>query len=124
MLKINQKSYQKMIEEDVQWLLDRTEDDLERRHIIDLLYDSIRVYYSDPQLTIESQDKHISVLKYERRSFARDLANIPPIEAVCDPCLCCPSCLKRYKCGDKLTHYKGCVKDEAEKFMQSKEGDG
>ena len=43
--KVNKETYEKLIVEDIKWLLAGTEDCLERKHIIDVLNASIDIYY-------------------------------------------------------------------------------
>lgn len=42
---LTRDAYEKLIEEDIQWLLDNTERTLERSHIIDVLNGSADRYY-------------------------------------------------------------------------------
>lgn len=43
--RINKKSYEELINQDVEWLMKNTNHSLEREHIIDILKDSIYYYY-------------------------------------------------------------------------------
>lgn len=42
---INKKCYKKIIQEDIDWLEENTNDCLDRRHIIFVLKDSVEYYY-------------------------------------------------------------------------------
>jgi len=47
-MQINKSAYEKLIKEDIEWLLSNTKDSLERRHIVEVLnYSPERLYASD-----------------------------------------------------------------------------
>ena len=46
-MRLNMEAYAKMIREDVEWLKKHAPHDLERSHIIGVLWDSIRMKYAD-----------------------------------------------------------------------------
>ena len=43
-MRMNQQAYEKLIKEDIGWLLQNTNDTLERQHIIQILKNSIDIY--------------------------------------------------------------------------------
>ena len=46
-IQINKSAYEKLIKEDIEWLLSNTKDSLERRHIVEVLnYSPERLYAS------------------------------------------------------------------------------
>jgi len=45
--RLTQDAYRKLIHEDIRWLVDNTEDTLERRHICDVLWDSVTTLYGE-----------------------------------------------------------------------------
>ena len=49
MSKLNQRAYQQLVEEDIRWLVDNTGESLERRHIVDILWDSVSTLYGEPR---------------------------------------------------------------------------
>lgn len=44
-IQMNKESYTRLVKENISWLLDNTDDSLERRHIIDILNNSINTNY-------------------------------------------------------------------------------
>jgi len=60
-IQINKESYQKLIKEDIEWLLKNTERDLERDHIIDVLLNSI----DDKYPYEDSYDEEFKKWKYD-----------------------------------------------------------
>lgn len=47
MMKLNKISYEELVNEDIQWLLDNTKDTLERRHILLILENSKDLEYQE-----------------------------------------------------------------------------
>lgn len=47
-MKINKSSYQKLIDQNIDWLKTNTTDTLERQHIILILEQSVNMYYPPP----------------------------------------------------------------------------
>ena len=47
--RMNRKGYERLIEEDIKWLHENTNSRLERDHIINVLRDSINMYYGKPK---------------------------------------------------------------------------
>ena len=47
--RMNRKEYERLIEEDIKWLRENTKPRLERDHIINVLRDSINMYYGKPE---------------------------------------------------------------------------
>ena len=43
-MKMNQQAYEKLICEDIDWLLNNTQDTLERQHIVQVLRNSVNIY--------------------------------------------------------------------------------
>jgi hypothetical protein len=48
---LTRKSYTKLIYQDIDWLIQNTRSGIERAHIIQVLKDSINLYYGDPKET-------------------------------------------------------------------------
>lgn len=47
--RMNRKEYERLIEKDIKWLRENTKPRLERDHIINVLRDSINMYYGKPE---------------------------------------------------------------------------
>ena len=67
MIKINKEAYQKLITEDIEWLLKETERTLERDHIIEVLESSVSKYYPEfsKDKMREKSDKYVDDLYEE-----------------------------------------------------------
>ena len=50
-MKLNKWAYEQLITENIVWLLENTDDTLERRHILDVLQDSVQRLYPDTVVT-------------------------------------------------------------------------
>lgn len=48
---LTRESYTKLIYQDIDWLIQNTRSGIERAHIIQVLKDSINLYYGDPKET-------------------------------------------------------------------------
>ena len=52
-IRMNRKAYERLIEEDIKWLCENTKPRLECDHIINVLRDSINMYYGKPEKRIQ-----------------------------------------------------------------------
>lgn len=50
-VQLTRKSYTELIHQDIDWLIQNTRSGIERAHIIQVLKDSINLYYGDPEKT-------------------------------------------------------------------------
>jgi len=55
MTQLNKDSYAQLIKEDIHWLLEKTEDCLERQHIESILMNSIDLIYNKNERKIENE---------------------------------------------------------------------
>ncbi len=65
---MNKESYSRLIKENISWLLKNTEDSLERRHIIDILNNSVNMNY--PKFEDKDNPKEWSKEKWEAFYYA------------------------------------------------------
>lgn len=62
---LTRESYEKLIDQDIEWLTNNTAPSLERDHIIDILKDSVNLYYGgligNPVNDMNPNDKNIII---------------------------------------------------------------
>jgi hypothetical protein len=55
--RVNKKTYEKMVEEDIEWLMKNTEPSLERYHILGILKASTEFYYGKQAERLKAKDE-------------------------------------------------------------------
>lgn len=66
--RINRETYERMIEKSINWLRESTKPRLERDFIINVLHDSINMYYGKP----EKKDTTINKANLQKLSWKAD----------------------------------------------------
>lgn len=87
-IQINKSAYEKLIKEDIEWLLSNTKDSLERRHIVEVLnYSPERLYASGSSEIPKDQDIVEASEKYAGELYGYELKSNEDLQKVI-ACIC------------------------------------